>query len=545
MQNCIQCKSPFEISESDKMFLDKLQILHPTKCPTCRKKLRLAHWPYGILQKRKCDFSGETIVSTYPLEARFPVYKKEHWFADGWVPSEQEIDFSRSFLDQLYELQCKTPHYHQLGKQNINCDYADDVYESKNAYLSRSIGSVEDVYYIYRVLGAKNCMDITYCYEMEQCYECTYCFKCFNLKFSLNCHECSDSYFLYDCRVCRNCFMCWNLRNKEYYIFNKQYSKEEYQKKIKSLKLNSRQFLEQLKDEYKKYLRNDAFHKTDFNMNSQNCSGNYISNCKNCHDAYFLEDGEDCCHVMRAPQIKNCMDISGLYRGELCYEIAQCNDTHNIWFSIFCMDCHDSQYCDQCLNCNNLFGCVGLKRREYSILNKQYSKEEYLDLKNRLIEKMKKDSEYGEMLPYKFAYNGYNLSLAMFYFPETEESIKDKGGFFEKEPVSDTSGLSANMLPDTSKEISDDLIGKPIHCSKTKKTYNFIKKELDFYRQHNLPLPVLYPEERNLLRFKQMVPMNPRETKCFLCAKNITTYFSSDWGYRKIVCEECYLKTVY
>ena len=233
MPKCKTCNTEFEILAP--RFYKRLEIPKPKNCPVCRRKHRLAFWPYGILQKRKCDFSGEIIISAHSPNAHFPVYKREHWFTDKWDRPEMEIDWDRSFFDQLYELQSKTPHFHQLGKNNINCDYTDDVWSCKDCYMSRSMAECEDVYHVYRLLYARDCMDQTYCYEMEQSYECTYCFKGYNLKFALDCRDCSDSWFLYNCRGCRHCFMCWNLRNREYCILNKQYTKEEYEEKIKCL----------------------------------------------------------------------------------------------------------------------------------------------------------------------------------------------------------------------------------------------------------------------------------------------------------------------
>jgi len=46
-----------------------------------------------------------------------------------------------------------------------------------------------------------------------------------------------------------------------------------------------------------------------------------------------------------------------------------------------------------------LFGCIGLKRNEYCVLNRQYSKDEYKKTVLRLIEHMKKTGEYGEFFP--------------------------------------------------------------------------------------------------------------------------------------------------
>jgi hypothetical protein len=552
LKNCEHCNKQFEIGKEDKDFYsrispvingEKFNIPEPKDCPSCRRERLLAFWPYGILQKRKCDFSGETIISTYGKDCHFPVYKREYWFSDKWNPPSQDIDFNRSFFDQLYELQCKTPHFHQLGKNSENCDYADDVWDCKNCYLSRSVANSEEMYYVYRIIGSKNCLDITYCYNMEQCYECVYCWDGFNLMYALDCRNCSDSWFLYNCRGCNDCFMSWNLRNKKYHILNKQYSKEEYFGKLAEFNLSSRKSLLKLREEFYRHVREDACHKQDFNLNNQNSTGNYISNCKNCNEAYFLENSEDCSHVIRSPWLKDSQDVAGLLRGELCYQICQSTNLNNVKFGNFSVDCHDCMYIDQCFNSSNLFGCVGLKRREYCILNKQYSKEEYEKLVPKIIGNM--GSEWGAALPYKFAYNGFNFSLGFFYYTETEASMKIKGGFFETEPENAAQGIDAKTLPDSSNEIDDSIIGKPISCAETGKIYTFIKQELDFYRRHNLPLPLYYPERRNLERFGQLVPLSGRGSTCSRCGSVIITYYPESWQYMTILCEKCYLGEVY
>ncbi len=540
MTNCRQCKTDFKIPEVDREFHARLEVPAPTLCPDCRRCRRLAFWPYGIFRKRKCDLSGEQIITVISPERAFPVYKKDHWFSDNWNPPEQEIDWDRPFFDQLYELQEKTPHAHKLGKGSTNCEYADDTWYCKNAYLSRSMSEIEDMYYVYRVLKSRNCIDITYCFEMEECYECTYCFKCYNLKFSSHSRGCSDSYFLYDCKNCSNCFMCWNLRNQKYCIMNQQYSKEDYEAKLKELKLNSRNALKHYRTQFEDLIRAHAYHRASLNTNIENCQGNYMTNCKNCRECYYWEDNEDCAYGLRgAYGAKDSMDTCGQYSGELQYECCQMTHSINTKFSLQSIDCFDCEYIDHCCNSNNLFGCVGLKRREYCILNKQYSKEEYFELKARLIEHMKFHNEYGEFFPYKFAYVGFNLSLAGFYY-DTPEGVAD-----EEEPKSDLQGTPSTALPDTSQEITDDWIGKPINCSLTGKPYSFIKKELDFYRQHNLPLPEFYPEERNRRRFTQMMAPFPNSVACFTSQKQITSYHPPRLNYEKILCEDCYLKTVY
>ena len=81
--------------------------------------------------------------------------------------------------------------------------------------------------------------------------------------------------------------MCWNLRNKEYHIKNHPYSKEEYFKKIQSYNLNSRKSLQNLRTQFDEHIKNDAINKADFNINVENCMGNFLTNCKNCFNSYL------------------------------------------------------------------------------------------------------------------------------------------------------------------------------------------------------------------------------------------------------------------
>jgi hypothetical protein len=76
--------------------------------------------------------------------------------------------------------------------------------------------------------------------------------------------------------------------------------------------------------------------------------------------------------------------------------------------------------------CSNSFGCIGLKRNEYCILNTQYTKEEYEKLVPQIIEKMKVDGERGEFFPVEHSLNPYNLSMAQELHPMTREEAAKK-----------------------------------------------------------------------------------------------------------------------
>ncbi|MEI6774389.1 MAG: hypothetical protein WCL18_06480 [bacterium] len=41
--------------------------------------------------------------------------------------------------------------------------------------------------------------------------------------------------------------------------------------------------------------------------------------------------------------------------------------------------------------CSYCLGCIGLKNKEFCILNKQYTKEEWFEMANKIFEQMDKD----------------------------------------------------------------------------------------------------------------------------------------------------------
>ena len=82
-------------------------------------------------------------------------------------------------------------------------------------------------------------------------------------------------------------------------------------------------------------------------------------------------------------------------------------------------------YCYTCFACTDCFGCVGLKNKQYCILNKQYTKEEYQELVGKIIENMIRDGEWGEYLAPENSPWGYNETMANLYFPlEKQEAIE-------------------------------------------------------------------------------------------------------------------------
>jgi len=549
IKNCEKCNRDFTIQEDDIPFYEKMDLPLPTMCPHCRFKYLLAFWLNGRFRITKSALSGKTIITVIPESAPFPIYDRSEFVSDAWDPLTygKDYDASRPFIDQLVELQAKVPHPHQVGIKNLNCDWTDDVWESKDAYLTRSAIGLENIIYGYRVINCKNSVDITFSFDLDRSYDCLNCFKSYNLKYSFNSRDCMDSYFLYDCRNCQNCFMCRNLRNQKYCILNQPYSKEEYEKKLEEYNLKSRAEVEKLKKEFWQHVQQDAVHRQHYNTQAVNSTGNFLENDKSCYECYFLQKSENCRYCFRGYDDKEIIDSVGCMSLEKCGNgvMDQLGGYNNIC-NLYTTSCRYSTYLDNCEECEYCFGCVGLRKKKYCILNKQYTEEEYKILVEKIKADMKNRGEWGKFWPLSSAYSGYNLSLAHMQFPMAKDEAIKFGAKWEEpaEPHYDNI-TNAESLPDNIYEVKDDITKQRILCPETKLSYNITKDELAFYKEHGIPLPQRHFDWRTLERYKPFSYMaNLQQGTCTFCNKEIEHYYSPELGFKKIACLECYQREV-
>lgn len=541
--SCTRCGNKFTLSHTDLEFIERIKDPVPNICFECRAAQRLAFWPFGKFSKRVCDKTGEPLISIFSSRARFPVFSNAAWNAEDWDLPFLEYDSSKSFFDQLFELQSKVPKAAQFGAQNINSDYCDDVWESKDCCLCRSILACENLSYSYRNVRCRDSRDLFYCYDMEQSYDCTFCLKCFNVQYSIDVRDSFDSAFLYDCRNVRNCFFSWNLRNKEYYIYNKPYSKEEYEQEIKKFKTGSRTEFKKLQKDFLQRIANEAIHKQSHNTKIINASGDYLSECKNCNDCFFFDNSENCARITRGISNKDSMDACGLWKSELAYDVNQ-GDGYQIKHSSYFINCRESEYLDSCTNCSFCFGCVGLRNKSYCILNKQYSENEYAARLSQIKEDMQKRGEYGEFLPYKMAYVGYNLSIADLLFPKSQAEVESLGGFFEDMDLPSTEGIKESTDADDISEVNDFGDQCILICKKTGRPFSFTPSDIYFFKTHKIALPELYHDVRAMERIQQIFSLKENHTQCVFCKKDIVAYYNEKLGYKKIACEDCYQREI-
>ncbi len=542
---CVSCTSSFIIEDDDRALLTQLDVPVPDECKWCIWKHLLAFWIFGQFRKTKSALSGKTIITTFPESIKFPLYAHDEWVSDVWDPLAygKDYDPNRFFFAQFADLQAKVPHPHQSGVQNTRCDWSDDVWSSKDCYLCRSLLNCENVSYGYRTVNCKNSIDAAYCFDTELSYDCLYCFKCFKVRHSFNSRDCLESAFLYDCRNVQNCFMCWNLRNKQYHILNQPYTKEAYFEKLKGFDIKSWSVVEKLKREFQEVLARQAIYRENLNFKVVGSSGNVMNECKNCKDCYFLDYSESCRSIFRGLESKDSIYSVGSAVEKGIFSVVD-GYVYETMATLHVAHCRYSAFLDYCEECEYCFGCVGLRKKKYCILNKQYSKEEYEVLVSKIKADMKKRGEWGKFFPYDMAYCGYNFSLASVFFPESKEDIEKLGGLWEEPSDVATEGVSADTLPDRIDDATDDIPTKQLICPKTKRRFNIAPHELEFYRQHGIPLPRHHFDVRTLERFKPLAAVTPMAGNCTFCKKSITHFYPPEWNYQKIACVECYQQHV-
>lgn len=429
--------------------------------------------------------------------------------------------------------------------ENENADYVAYGGGLKNCYFSFSCQACQDVSYSTTAVMSKDCLDCLFCVQGELLYECIDCKNCYGCAYCKDVVNCHDSYFLDNCKGCRNCIACKNLRDKEYHIYNKPVTPDEFEAFRQKLVQGDWMPEKDRFDVWKLGLPYPAVH----HMQSEHSSGDYLeraNHCRNCFDIHL--EAEDCAHCQYCGwKAKDMMDCTVTGVGsQLLYECFSCGPLFQGIGNIHASG-NNLYYCDSPQECSDCFGCIGLRRQKYCILNKQYTKEEYEELIPKIIEHMRRTKEWGEYFPISMSPFAYNESMAHDYFPlSKEEAVSRSYEWKDEQPETHTvlRTVAATDLPTSIAEVSDEVCDWAITCAETGKPFRIVQQELSFYRNMGLPLPHIHPSVRQKRRKRQRNPYQLWSRTCAKCSKDIETSYAPDRP-EIVYCEECYFSTVY
>ncbi len=280
----------------------------------------------------------------------------------------------QQFLKECNELKQQFPRIPNHFDQCENADYGDYLFQTKNAYYCFEDANCSDSIYLFDSFKAENCCDGDYIIESQWCYDCVDISNSNNCTYCIYCSRLYDSHFCYHCMDSSNLFGCVYLKFQEYCIVNKQYPKEEYEKKVAELK--KRPFEENMAEMKKLRLRYPVT-QTLVSNSEHSDYGNQVFFSKNLYMCFDSAYSEDCGYLYDSHHNKNSFDLTQTHHCELTYECVDGFQLHNCFFTNYCGFLTDSGFCENCSNSHHLFGCVDLDNKEYCILNRQYSPEKY------------------------------------------------------------------------------------------------------------------------------------------------------------------------
>lgn len=542
-KQCIRCSKTFNVNQWDLDFYKKVTVPEPTYCPECRQQRRLASANQLYLYKNTCAATGKSIISNYHPDDGFIVYDQAYWHSDQWNPLDYgvDFDFSRPFFDQYYDFAKRIPRPNLLNgyEYDENSPYTNHSARNKNCHMIFDSDGNESCYYGYGVNTCKQCLDCYRVRKSELCYECVDCEDCYACWYVQDCKGCTQSVLLKDCIDVRNSILCVGLRHKEYHILNKPVSPEEYKTTLK--KLQSRQGIVELQKQFADFtlkFPNKYIH----GNHNENVTGDYVNNCKQTLDCYDCNDLENAKYFCQAfDSAKDCMDCQEVGdKAELVYESSTIGYTvYNVQFSYNGLgNLVNFMYCQYCFKSQDLFGCFGLRNKQFCILNKQYSESDYHTLRAKIIAHMKQTGEYGEFWPMRYAWFAYNESLAQDYFPLTKDQVLGQHLHWRDPVVSPAPNDDETLLT----------------CSTCTKQFKLIAQEVAIYHVAQIPLPDQCFTCRHRARIAQRNPRSLWHRQCMctqtdhdhqgLCNTEFDTTYAPE---RKeiVYCEKCYQKEIY
>ncbi len=297
---------------------------------------------------------------------------------------------TQSFFNELSTLIKKTPKPESQVFTSVNCISCDTVSLSKNLTYCFDTHRSSDSVYLFDCFLNVNCIDGDYNVECEGCYDSVDCFRCFDSAYLQYCGRVNNSYYSAYCNNCTNIFGCAYLNNKSFCLFNRQLTEQQYKEEIKKYKeAPPEKIFAILNELIKKYPKTQSA--GEHNVNSP--YGNYLYQCKNCYMCFDSANNENCYYGYDTNFCKSCIDTT--YAGqnvENSYQIIDSQILNNCNYIVESNNCQDSWYLFNSKGLKNCFGCVGLQYKQYCILNRQFTEEQYNTITKQLIEELSKSS---------------------------------------------------------------------------------------------------------------------------------------------------------
>ncbi len=206
--DCLQCYSSAYLQDSENCS-DSMFLKNCIGCKHCLMSSNLRNKEYMIENRQATKAEFEKLVAL--------------------MSSASRLDSARKRFGQL-KLEYPQKSVHGTQNENVVGDY---VTQSKNVYRCFDCSELWDCRYCFQgFMPLKDCMDTQECGEGERIYECSVCGYGANevIGSTYILSSTASMFYCMHCRSSQNMLGSFGIRNKKYCIFNKEYSREDFDK---------------------------------------------------------------------------------------------------------------------------------------------------------------------------------------------------------------------------------------------------------------------------------------------------------------------------
>ncbi len=533
----------FQHHELEKRHYERFGFPVPNTHPIARFVMRLAHGNSWSLYWTSDARTGKKLLSGYNPKEGLQIVDHHYWTSDEFDAKEygREFDFSRGFFEQYFEMINNIPHPNVEIVNCTNVEYANHVFSSKNCYLCFICFHCENVLYSFRV---RQCRDSLYCINSrscELCYQCVLCNECYDVQFSEFSNNCNGSRFLSNCNNCVDCYQCANMQNKQYCIQNIQYTPEAYEAKMKEIDLSSYKEFQREYEKWQTFLGTQPI-QAEHTINCEDSTGTLMKNCRSCIVCFNLSNAEQCVNSFGNNQAE-CCDTSG--EGSE-YGIMNVGflDSQRVAYTMVAEHSYDIWYSHSIFQSHDCFGCFGLKKSAYCILNKEYAPDEYDQLKKRIIEHMKRTGEWGQYFPPQyspFCYNDTNVVGVLDSEFDDCDAVARRMGLRARayDEEKNHNATSVSQMPDRSDAWRESHLDMVWACARSERAFKITNQELRLYQRMRVPVPREHWRTQFEIFSPMMYPV-PHHAVCAQCNKEIYAYIHPHKTSRRLLCDTCF-----
>ncbi|MFH1405329.1 MAG: hypothetical protein ABIH21_04515 [Patescibacteria group bacterium] len=549
-KTCELSGEKWETTERELEAYRKHMVPPPPHSPLMRHRFMTAMFPGGQWWYSKHPETGKSLISPVHPATGIKVLPDVEWHAKDFTSFAKEVDLHKSFLDQVLDLRLAIP-----SAQNRNFEPAENsiavvslgdvnsyfvvLSKSKNTFFSVSALDTESSAEVYNSNAITNGYFISHCERMHTC------------QYARESKDCMNCDFVFDCRNCENCFGATNKRNKNFLWFNEQLSEEEWKQKRAEVDLGIRS---QAQAHLKHFdeLMSQCVWPENFNMHCENCVGEYLTKATNCEYVYYADGGanNEYHNTWAIGQCEGNTFCDSLPNAQNCYYCSDASSSSNCRFCYLVSRSQDLEYCTECFDCENCFGCVGLKHKKFHILNKEYSEQDYWAKVDEIKCAMMATKEYGQFLPQKSSPAWFMEGGAVRYYNSTRELGEKMGAHMFDPESADAVGdelmgakvvINTKDLPDSVDEL-EPFVGKVLYDEKYDRRFAYLKPEFELYKKLRIAPPTVHHVKRLLDLTQSSQTPEFTTTSCSQCAKDLIVSVNPGFPKRNIYCNQCYLK---